>query len=65
MCAGALVHARVRRVVWGVRDPKFGGAASLGHTLEHPGLNHRVLTSEGCRAPEARELLQGFFRNKR
>ena len=65
MCAGALVHARVERVVWAVRDPKFGGAASLGHTLEHPGLNHRVRTAEGSRADEARELLQGFFRNKR
>ena len=65
MCAGALVHARVERVVWAVRDPKFGGAASLGRTLEHPGLNHRVRTAEGSRAAQARELLQSFFRNKR
>jgi len=65
MCAGALVHARVARVVWGVRDPKFGGAASLGNVLDDPRLNHRVAWTEGVRADEARELLVAFFREKR
>jgi tRNA(Arg) A34 adenosine deaminase TadA len=65
MCAGALVHARVARVVWAVRDPKFGGAASLGHVFDHPRSNHRIPWAEGVRADEARSLLQEFFRKKR
>jgi len=65
MCAGALMHARVARVVWGVRDPKFGGAASLGNVLDDPRLNHRALTAEGVRADECRALLVEFFRSKR
>ena len=65
MCAGALVHARVARVVWGVRDPKFGGSVSLGEVLTHPGLNHRVEIREGVGAEEARRLMQEFFRSKR
>jgi len=65
MCAGALSHARVARVVWGVRDPKFGGCASLGEVLTDPRLNHQVEWSEGVCADEARELLQSFFRSKR
>ncbi len=65
MCAGALSHARVARVVWGVRDPKFGGCASLGAVLSDPRLNHRAEVTEGVRADEARDLLQTFFRSKR
>ena len=65
MCAGALMHARVERVVWGVRDPKFGGAASLGRVLDDPRANHRAELAEGVRAGEARTLLQDFFREKR
>lgn len=65
MCAGLLIHARVSRVVWGVRDPKFGGCASLGQVLEHPGANHRASWSEGLFATECRALLQDFFREKR
>jgi len=65
MCAGALVHARLARVVWGVRDPKFGGAVSLGNVLTHPGANHRVAITEGVGADAARDLLQEFFRSKR
>ena len=65
MCAGALVHARVARVVFGVPDPKFGGTVSLGRVLETPGLNHRVLCEEGVCADAARDLLQSFFREKR
>ena len=65
MCAGALVHARVARVVWGVRDPKFGAAASLGRVLDDPRLNHRAVLTEGVRADECRALLVDFFRAKR
>ena len=65
MCAGALSHARVARVVWAVRDPKFGGCASLGQVLSDPRLNHRAEITEGVGADEARALLQEFFRKKR
>ena len=65
MCAGALVHARVARAVWSVRDPKFGAGGSLGNALAHPRANHRVETSEGLGAEESRTLLQEFFRSKR
>jgi tRNA(adenine34) deaminase len=65
MCAGALSHARIARVVWAVRDPKFGGCVSLGRVLDDPRLNHSIEYMEGVRADEARELLQEFFRKKR
>ena len=65
MCAGALSHARVARVVWAVRDPKFGGCASLGNVLSDPRANHRVEVSEGVGADESRELLRSFFQKKR
>ncbi len=65
MCAGALSHARVARVVWAVRDPKFGALASLGAVLSDPRLNHRAELKEGVCASEARDLLQSFFRSKR
>jgi tRNA(adenine34) deaminase len=65
MCAGALVQARVARVRWAVRDPKFGGCVSLGRVLEHPLANHRVTSEEGLLADESRELLQAFFRELR
>ena len=65
MCAGALSHARVARVVWAVRDPKFGGCVSLGQVLSDPRLNHRAEIAEGVCADEARTLLQQFFRKKR
>jgi tRNA(adenine34) deaminase len=65
MCAGALVHARVARVVWAVRDEKFGGCVSLGGVLDTPGANHAVEHSEGVRAEIARDLLVKFFQRKR
>jgi tRNA(adenine34) deaminase len=65
MCAGALSHARIARVVWAVRDPKFGGCVSLGNVLDDPRLNHRIEHTEGVQADEARALLQEFFRKKR
>ena len=65
MCAGALVHARVGRAVFAVRDPKFGGCVSLGRVLDHPGANHRVEMLEGVGGDASRELLQEFFRARR
>jgi len=65
MCAGALLHARLKRVVFGAPDPKFGGTVSLGRLFDTVGLNHRVLQEGGVRADEARELMQTFFRAKR
>ncbi len=65
MCAGALCHARIARVVWGARDPKFGGCASLGRVLSDTRLNHQVSITEGVCAAESRELLRTFFRSKR
>jgi tRNA(adenine34) deaminase len=65
MCAGAAIHARVARVVWGVRDPKFGGCASLGQVLSEPRANHRAEITEGVLADQARALLLEFFQSKR
>ncbi len=65
MCAGALSHARIARVIWSVRDPKFGGAASLGTVLTDARLNHRAEVLEGVFGGEARHLMQSFFRSKR
>ncbi|MFT4648020.1 MAG: tRNA(adenine34) deaminase [Planctomycetota bacterium] len=65
MCAGALVHARVQRVVWAIRDEKFGGCVSLGQVLDHPNANHQVNYTEGVRADEAADLLRSFFKSKR
>lgn len=65
MCAGALSHARVSRVVWAVRDPKFGGCASLGEVLTDPRLNHRAEIAEGVHAEEASDRLKSFFRARR
>jgi len=65
MCSGALVLARVARLVFGTRDPKFGGTRSLGQVLEHPGLNHVVQVDEGLAADAASALMREFFQNKR
>jgi tRNA(adenine34) deaminase len=61
-CAGALIHARLARVVYGAADPKFGGVVSLARLLELPGLNHRVQVRGGVMAEESAALLQEFFR---
>ncbi|MEZ5978885.1 MAG: tRNA adenosine(34) deaminase TadA [Planctomycetota bacterium] len=65
MCAGAASHARVARIVFGVRDPKFGACGSLGDVPAHPGLNHRSDVVEGVRAEACRDLIVAFFREKR
>jgi len=65
MCAGAIVLARVTRVVFGARDPKRGGAVSLFNILDNPELNHRVEVTEGILRNDCQSILQGFFRSRR
>ena len=65
MCAGALVHARIARLVFGAREPRAGAVRSRGNVLDVPGLNHRVAVDEGICVAACAELIQGFFRSKR
>ena len=64
-CAGALVLAKVGRVVFGAYDPKAGMAGSLGDVLRHPGLNHRVEVLGGVEEETSSELLRAFFAARR
>jgi tRNA(adenine34) deaminase len=65
MCAGAIVHARVGRVVFGASDPKAGAAGSALNLLQFPTFNHRCEVTQGLREPECRALLQNFFAEQR
>ena len=65
MCVGALLLARVRRVVFGAADPKAGACSSLYHIPQDPRLNHRLEVTGGVREEECRELLQDFFKARR
>jgi len=65
MCVGALVHARVRRLIFGAAEPKTGALVSTARALETPGLNHRFEFAGGVREDAARELIQEFFRERR
>ena len=65
MCAGALVNARVRRLVFGARDLRFGGVRSKFRVADSELLNHRVEVVEGVLAADCLELLQAFFRRRR
>ena len=65
MCAGAIVHARIARLVYGARDPKAGAVGSVMHVLNHPRLNHRVEVTEGVLGGRCMEILQAFFRERR
>ena len=65
MCVGALVHARVREVVYGAPEPKTGALESTVRALDTPGLNHRFAVTPGVLEAECRELIQQFFREKR
>jgi tRNA(adenine34) deaminase len=64
-CAGAIVLAKVGRLVFGAYDPKAGMAGSVGDVVRHPALNHRVEVLGGVRADECGELLRGFFAERR
>jgi tRNA(adenine34) deaminase len=61
MCAGAMVHARVRRLVFGATDPRAGAAGTVLNLVQHPALNHRLECTGGILAGECGELLRGFF----
>jgi tRNA(adenine34) deaminase len=65
MCAGAIVHVRLARVVFGAIDPKAGAAGSAMNLLQFPTLNHRCAITGGVREPECRALLQRFFNEQR
>ncbi len=65
MCAGALVLARVKRVVFGAHDPKAGAGGSVMDLLRHPKLNHRMEVSGGILAGTSRRLLRQFFKARR
>ena len=65
MCAGALVTARVRRLVFGARDLRFGGVRSKFRIADSDLLNHRVEIVEGVLAAECLELLKNFFEERR
>ena len=65
MCAGAIMHARVARLVFGARDPKAGAAGGIMQVINHPRLNHRVEVAEGVLAGRCMEILQAFFRERR
>ncbi len=65
MCAGALVHARVERIVYGAADPRAGACGTLFNLTDSRALNHRIQVDRGILAPEAAALLRSFFRNRR
>jgi tRNA(adenine34) deaminase len=65
MCAGAIVHSRIERLVFGAHDPKAGAVGSIMQVINHPGLNHRVEVTEGVLAGRCMEILQAFFRDRR
>jgi tRNA(adenine34) deaminase len=65
MCAGALIHARIRRLIYGADDPKAGAVQSVMQVLNHPQLNHRMEIKRGVLAGRCAELLQSFFRDRR
>jgi tRNA(adenine34) deaminase len=65
MCAGAMVHARLKRLVYGADDPKAGAAHSALQVLNHPQLNHQMEISRGVLAQRCADLLQSFFRKRR
>src|SRR3954464_6835257 len=65
MCAGALIQARISRLMYGAADPKAGAVKSVLQVLNHPALNHRMEVVPGVLADECGMLLQDFFRKRR
>jgi tRNA(adenine34) deaminase len=65
MCAGAMIHARLGRLVFAAPDPKAGAAGSVLAVVNHPQLNHQMKVEQGMLGEEAAELLRNFFRERR
>jgi tRNA(adenine34) deaminase len=65
MCVGAMVHARIRTLVFGAREPKAGAVCSIARALEMPGLNHRIEVVGGVLEDDCRDIIQRFFRERR
>lgn len=65
MCVGAMIHARIARLVYGAPEPKAGAIESALRALDHPSLNHRFDVTGGVLETECRDLLQGFFKSRR
>jgi tRNA(adenine34) deaminase len=65
MCAGAMIHARLDRLVFSTADPKAGAAGSVLAVLNHPQLNHQIVVEKGIGGEESAELLRSFFRERR
>ena len=65
MCAGAMIHARIDRLVYAAADPKAGACGSVLEVLNHPRLNHQMQVEQGILAEESAELLRTFFRERR
>jgi len=65
MCAGAIIHTRLRRIIFGCLSPKDGAGGSLMNLLQHPNLNHRCNITSGVLQNECSAMLQAFFRERR
>lgn len=65
MCAGTIIHARLKKVIFGVPEPKFGGVISLANTFDISGLNHKVDYKHGLFQEEIKDMLKGFFKELR
>ena len=65
MCVGAMIHARIARVVYGTPEPRAGALESAMRAHEHPSLNHRMVAERGVLEDECREIIQAFFKSRR
>jgi tRNA(adenine34) deaminase len=65
MCAGAMIHARLDRLIFAAADPKAGAVGSVLEVLNHPSLNHKMVVARGELAEESAALLRSFFRERR
>ena len=65
MCAGAMIHSRIARLVFATADPKAGACGSVLSVLNHPQLNHQMIVDQGILAEDSSDLLRSFFRERR